>query len=175
MDINVNAEAVEPSKASEEQCGPRLADSGGFDAMGRSTDSQLRIGNRMVAAANLLRQYGASEENPLPKSVVERYHRIGPKSLTFLLQCGLVVPDDIERIDELSSKTRELLAAYPALKTRSQVLAALEAGVLTWGDATGARGTYFNKSRLIGMGRSRFRELCAWSGFNGPADFPRPR
>src|ERR1035438_391935 len=137
------------------------------------TKSRKRISARMIAAAKLLRSYGASRQKPISRSIVERYHRIGPKSLPYLLECGLVIADEIERIDGLSPRTLTILLAFSALKTRDQVLSALQAGTLAWVETGNIRGIYFKDMRIKGIGCGRFRELCAWTGFNNTANPPR--
>lgn len=120
---------------------------------------------RFIAGARLLRKYGVSLRKPLPLSLAERYASLGPKTIAYLIELGLVFRDPPPPLAELPSKTASVLLTCTGLSTKKEVLRALRTNNLHWNDHAQIRGTYYRAKRLQQLGALQYRDICTWTGF----------
>lgn len=134
--------------------------------MSRSARSQS-IPTRVLTLANILRENGVSEKNPVTPDKALRYRGVGPKTLPYLEDLGLVQLDDFA---DLPTKMGNLLK-YLGFKSRDEVVTAIVTGSFILD-----RGTVYYRltpdermQHIRNCGAHTFHQIRAWAGFDAPA------
>lgn len=115
-------------------------------------------------AIELLRSEGVSEENPITPDTALRFRGIGPKTLPYLEELGLVRLDDFA---DLPTRMGNLLR-IAGFKSREEVVAAIVSGSFVL-----KRKTCYCRSHpgeplrsLRNCGPHIFHQIRAWAGFH---------
>ena len=131
--------------------------------MSRSAGSQS-IPKRVLTLANILREEGVTEENPIIPDKALRFRGVGPKTLPYLEDLGLVRLDDFADLPpRIGNLVRRL-----GFKSRDEVVAAIlsDSFILDW------KTVYYRpipdqEFRYIrGCGAHTFHQIRAWAGFD---------
>lgn len=135
-------------------------------AMSRSTGSQS-IPTRVLTLANILRGEGVSEKNPVLPDDALRYRGVGPKTLPYLEELGLVRLDDFA---DLPTKIGNLLRRL-GFKSRDEVVTAIltDSFILDRTDVYYRLSADERFSHIRGCGAHTFHQIRAWAGFDAPA------
>lgn len=123
--------------------------------------------SRVRNFVELLRSEGVSAEHPITPEAALKYRGLGPKTLPYLEELGLV------RLDELADLPKRIgnLVERAGYKSRAEVAAAIEHGCFV------LRGRYaFYHSSVDGefhhlrnCGPFMYHQIRAWAGLDAPA------
>jgi hypothetical protein len=134
--------------------------------MPRSANSQS-IPTRVLTLADILREEGVSERNPLTPDQAMRYRGVGPKTLPYLEELGLVRLDDFA---DLPPRIGNLLKNVAGFRSRDEVGTAITTGsFILDGDTCYYRhGPNEPFRHLRNCGAFTFHQIRAWAGFDAP-------
>ena len=133
--------------------------------MRRWADSPT-IPKRVFALAKILRDNGVSEQRPIRPDDALNYRGVGPETLPYLEELGLICLDDF---DDLPTKIGNLLRRL-GFKSRGEVVAAVRANSLVLDRST----VYFRPSpdhefhHVRNCAAHTFHQIRAWAGFDAP-------
>lgn len=129
-----------------------------------SPQAKRRLPPRVQAAVALLRSEGVSEDNPITPENALRYRGIGPWTLPFLEESGLVRFDDFA---DLPARIANLVKRA-GFRNRAELIAGIERGWFFWnGDHCCYRtGADTGFRYLRNCGPVMFNQIRAWAGFD---------
>jgi hypothetical protein len=132
----------------------------------RRSDPQT-IPKRVLTLVSIMRENGVSEKTPILPDDALRYRGVGPTTMPYLEDLGLVRLDDFA---DLPAKIGNLVRRL-GFKSRDDVVAAIHAGSFILDRKT----VYYRLSpderfqHIRNCGAQTFHQIRAWAGFDAPA------
>lgn len=133
----------------------------------RRNTQPSKVPMRVLALVEILSDEGVSDKNPIRPADARRYRGVGPDTLPYLEELGLIRLDDF---DDLPTKIGNLLRRL-GFKSRRDLVTAIAAGSFVLDrDTVLFRPSSEHRFHYVrNCGAQTFHQIRAWGGFNAPA------